>query len=73
LSTPTPPPPHHTSFTERSFTVVISLGLVAASKLSDAIDLVPALRDVLRYIGFVVTSWAFWRWVCVRWGVNFTV
>ncbi len=53
--------------------MVISLGLVAASKLSDAIDLVPALRDVLRYIGFVVTSWAFWRWVCVRWGVNFTV
>jgi len=43
------------------FTALVSGSIWAALRLSDAVDMVPVLREALRFVGLVVSGWAFWR------------
>jgi hypothetical protein len=44
----------------------VSTGIAVLVALTDVLDEVPAIARPLRFVGLIVSGWAFWRWVLSR-------
>lgn len=49
-----PHPPH-------SYGLILSVFVWAGSEVATYIEMVPVVPDVLKFVGMLVTGWAFWR------------